>query len=478
MRRNRMWAKAWHMVIIWSLLVPSQGLLGGGLLGLGSGAGLLGTGIGGDKGLLGTGLLGSGGGSGGSGGGSSDTGLLGTGIGGDKGLLGTGLLASGGGSGEPAGGTAESSGASADKSDDSGKGGLLTGLLGGGGGGLLGGGGGGDGGLLGGLLGNGSLLGGGAESGGGGLLGGVLGEKGLLGDKGLLGKDGLLNLGGEKGLLGGLLGDDKGLLGGLLGDKGLLGGLLGEKGLLGGLLGGDLIGGLLGSGQSKEPFKWFNLLNLEIVRGSWKILRGTEMVLNFQTKCTLNLPGLLRFMSGSSAEMNVTAHLAFIQNKPGDLKLELKNCKDLVGGFSINMPKGLIGILMNGLINTVLHTLLPTLVCPLFQIWFTIINLLLHLLNDIFLGLPGQIISALSSVPLSTGQFTELDFKDKPFPGAFLQWLLNPAGRLSYDPAFIPTHQTGKAPRSHGRKKKGQCWVSVVCLKKHLPPSLCLAQQG
>ncbi|XP_078249264.1 uncharacterized protein LOC140706435 isoform X2 [Pogona vitticeps] len=445
-------AKTWHLALFWTFLVPSQGLLDG-LLGSGggSGGGLLGTGIGGTKGLLGTGLLASGstGGDSGKGKDTDKGGLLGTAIGGEKGLLGTGLLASGGTGG--------------DSGKDSDKGGLLgTGLLGGGssgGGGLLGLGGGGGGGLLGvgSLLGNttGALLGGDSEKGG--LLGGVLGEKGLLGGEGLLGgvlgEKGLL---GDEGVLGGVLGEKgllggEGLLGGVLGEKGLLGGegllggVLGEKGLLGGegllggilgkdgLLGGNLLGlgGLLGGGQSKEPFKWFNALSLEIVRGSWKVLPGPEIVLNLQSKVLANFPGLLKFLSGSSVEMNITSHLAITQTKPGDLRLELKNCKDLIGGFTIQLPKGLLSSLLNGVINIAFRTILPTLVCPLFQIWFGFINIQLHILNDfVFLGLLGKLHTALSSVPFSTGQFSELDFKDKPFPGAFLDWLLKFVGSI------------------------------------------------
>ncbi|XP_066055326.1 BPI fold-containing family B member 3-like [Chamaea fasciata] len=137
---------------------------------------------------------------------------------------------------------------------DGGLGGVLGGLLGEDGavGGLLGADGplGGNG-LLGGVLGEDGLLG------GNGLLGGVLGEDGLLGGNGLLGgvlgADGLL---GGNGLLGGVLGAD-----GLLGGNGLLGGVLGEDGLLGGngplggvlgadgLLGADgVLGGVLGKG--------------------------------------------------------------------------------------------------------------------------------------------------------------------------------------------------------------------------------------
>ncbi|XP_056363052.1 BPI fold-containing family B member 3-like [Oenanthe melanoleuca] len=94
-----------------------------------------------------------------------------------------------------------------------------------------------------------SLLGkGGAVSGllgGDGLLGGLLGPDGAVG--GLLGGDGLLGgLLGPDGAVGGLLGGD-GLLGGLLGQDSVVGGLLDQDGILSGLLGkGGVVDGLLG----------------------------------------------------------------------------------------------------------------------------------------------------------------------------------------------------------------------------------------
>ncbi|XP_060133388.1 uncharacterized protein LOC118089292 isoform X2 [Zootoca vivipara] len=416
--------KLWCLVAIFcGLLVPSQSLGLGGLLGSGSaksekgsdsgkggllgglGGGLLSAvgggavdgvlgavGGGGDSKGGGGGLLGAVSGGGGDGGG----GLLG-GLGG--GLLSAvgggavdGVLGAVGGGGDSKGGGGGLLGAVSGGGGDGG-GGLLGAVGGGDGGGLLGALGGGDG-LLGGgggLLGNatGGLLGGGGESGGGGLLGGALGGN-------LLGKDGLLG-------------------GDLLG---------GENGLLGGNLLG--LGGLLGGGGSKEPFQWFNAVNLEVVGGSWKVIHGNELQLNLHATITTNLPGVLSFLSGTSVVMDISPHLALTQDKPGDLKLVLKNCPDMVAGFSIKLPSSLLANLLSGVINSGLRTVLPSVMCPVFQLWFNLVNMQLQALNKYAsFGLLGRLQTALASVPISTGQFSEMDLKDKPFPGAFLKWLLD-----------------------------------------------------
>ncbi|XP_071882558.1 uncharacterized protein [Anas platyrhynchos] len=304
------------------------------------------------------------------------------------------------------------------------KGGLLgTGLLG-------------EGGLLGtGLLGKKSPSSGGSQ----GLLGtenesknaGVLGT-GLLGGEGLLGTGLLSNKGllGEEGLLGtGLLGK-----GGLVGNGSLLGGLLGEEGLLG--EGG--VGGLLGEGgplgaavpdKSTQHLAWLKMLSLDKARASWKVLPGGELVLNLYSKLTFNLPGIFLFLSGSSVETNITSHIALTQDTPGDLKLVIKDCRNLYGGIKVNLRKGFFTNLVSGLLNSSLRSLLPALFCPLVNIWFSIINIKLQFLNRIvFFGLLGKIQSALSSFPMTLENSVELDLQKYPFPAVFIDWLLQTAG--------------------------------------------------
>ncbi|NXA56217.1 BPIB4 protein, partial [Nothocercus julius] len=217
---------------------------------------------------------------------------------------------------------------------------------------------------------------------------------------GLLGNNGLI---GEKGLLGtGLLGK-----GGLLGNGSLLG--------LGGLLGE---GGLLGGGvpqMSTQGFDWLKVLNLETIRASWKVVPGGELLLNLYSKMTLNLPGIFLFLSGSSVEMNITSHVALTQDTPGDLRLVIKDCGSMFGGFKVNLRQGLFTSIMSGLVNSSLRSFLPALFCPLLNIWFSIINMKLQFLNRVVsFGLLGKIYSALANAPVTTGQFVELDLQVQP----------------------------------------------------------------
>ncbi|XP_074409802.1 uncharacterized protein LOC102067329 [Zonotrichia albicollis] len=408
----------WCLIFLGALLSPSQGLLNllnpeqpsGGLLGtglIGGKSGLLGTGALGEGGLLGTGLLGKGSPSGAesgapigagaepSGGGILGTGLLG-GQPGSSGLLGTGIL---GGKGLGAGLLGEGLGTGLLGGE-----GLATGILGGEGVGT---------GILGGKGLATGLLGG--EGLGNGLL-----NNGLLGN-GLLGNNSLL---GETGLLGtGLLGK-----GGLLGNGSLLGldGLLGEAG---GLLGAA--GGLLGgeAPQKMTRFAWLKVLNLESARVSWKVLRGTELVLNLYSKLVLRFPGIFQFLSGSSVEANITSHIALSQDSPGDLKLVLKDCSNLLGGFSVSLRKGLLTNLVSSLLNKSLKSLVPALLCPLVNMWVSIININLQFLNRVIsFGLLGKIYSAFSKLPVTSGHYVELDLQNSPFPSSFIDWLLQTAG--------------------------------------------------
>lgn len=306
----------------------------------------------------------------------------------------------------------------------------------------------------------------------GGLLGtGLLGEGGLLGT-GLLGKkspsaDGSEGTGGEPqsaGLLGtGLLGGQPGGSGllstGLLGGEGLLGsGILGEKGLLGtGLLGqggnGSLLGldgllgqeGLLGQGglgallgqggssaavpQPSQRFAWLKVLNLERACVSWKVLPGGELVLNLYSRLKLSLPGIFLFLSGSSLETNITSHIALTQGSPGDLRLVMKDCRNLLGGFKVTLRKGLLTNVVSSLLNSSLRSFLPMVFCPLVNAWFSIVNAELQLLNRVVpFGLLGKLHSALSSLPLTSEHSMDLDLQKSPFPAVFIDWLLRTAG--------------------------------------------------
>lgn len=46
------------------------------------------------------------------------------------------------------------------------------------------------------------------------------------------------------------------------------------------------------------------------------------------------------FLSGSLLETNITSHIALTQDSPGDLRLVMKDCRNLLGGFKVTLRKG------------------------------------------------------------------------------------------------------------------------------------------
>ncbi|KAM5135157.1 BPI fold-containing family B member 4-like [Mantella aurantiaca] len=294
----------------------------------------------------------------------------------------------------------------------SGGGDLAGGLVGG----LLGGGGGGGGGLLGGILGGGQgggLLGGvlGGGGGGGGLLGGVLGGGG--GGGGLLG--GVLGGGGGggglvSGLLGGLLGGGGGAPhgpgphnnGGILGNGGLLGGLLGEGGLLG-ILGN---GGILSTVQGITGLR---IIDLTLPQVSLRLLPGIGVHLNLYTKVGINGNSLLGFLD-ILVEVNITARTRLTQETSGVPRLVIEDCHALLGGINIRLLRGLLSGILDGLVRNLLQGVLPGLLCPVLNIVLDLTNGLLLSVNSMVpLGLIGSIQYTVSSLPIITGQFIELD---------------------------------------------------------------------
>ncbi|XP_029816272.1 uncharacterized protein LOC108639940 [Manacus vitellinus] len=80
---------------------------------------------------------------------------------------------------------------------------------------------------------------------------------------------------------------------------------------------------------------------------------------------------IFSFLSESSVETNITSHIAVTQDTPGDLKLVIKDCKNLLGGFSVNLRKGLLTNLVSSVLNSTLKTLVPALSVKLKPCWRT-----------------------------------------------------------------------------------------------------------
>ncbi|XP_027328616.3 BPI fold-containing family B member 4 [Anas platyrhynchos] len=299
-------------------------------------------------------------------------------------------------------------------------GGLTGGLLGGGGGGLLGG-------LTGGLLGagggaGGGLLGGGGEAGGG-LLGGNAGG-GLRGDAyGAAPRNGLpprgwpaaagdIPRGGiPPGVSGGALGD-----GGLQGTAGTLGGpggLLGRGGLLGsgGLLGGGGLLGVLGEGgllSTVQGLTGLRIVDLTLPRVSLRLLPGIGVHLNLYTRVALNGKSLLGLLD-IAVEVNITSRVRLTMDGTGYPRLVIEKCDTLLGGIKVRLLRGLLPVVDN-LLASVLNRLLPNLLCPVLDVALGLVSDQLGFVNSLVpLGLLGSIQYTVSSLPLVTGQFLEVD---------------------------------------------------------------------
>ncbi|XP_067164079.1 BPI fold-containing family B member 4-like [Apteryx mantelli] len=221
---------------------------------------------------------------------------------------------------------------------------------------------------------------------GGGLLGGALGPGGLLGDGGVLGTLGVL--GGSGGLLGrgGLLGS-----GGLLGGGGVLG-VLGEGGLL------STVQGLTG----------LRIVELTLPKVSLRLLPGIGVHLNLYTRASISAKSLLGFLD-IAVEVNITARVRLTMGGTGYPRLLVEQCDTLLGGIKVRLLRGLLPIVDN-LLASVLNRLLPTLLCPVVDVALGLVNDQLGLVNSLVpLGILGSVQYTVSSLPLVTGQFLEVD---------------------------------------------------------------------
>uniref|UniRef100_A0A8B9P3B8 BPI fold containing family B member 4 n=1 Tax=Apteryx owenii TaxID=8824 RepID=A0A8B9P3B8_APTOW len=313
------------------------------------------------------------------------------------------------------------------------------GLLGGLGGGLLGGGGGGGllGGVTGGLLGGsgggllggltGGLLGGGGNAGGGGgMPGGSFGgdayggvPSGMPGPRGwpAAGRDvpgGDVPAGVAGGALGpgGLLGD-----GGVLGTVGVLGGsggLLGRGGLLGsgGLLGGGGVLGVLGEGgllSTVQGLTGLRIVELTLPKVSLRLLPGIGVHLNLYTRASISAKSLLGFLD-IAVEVNITARVRLTMGGTGYPRLLVEQCDTLLGGIKVR-HKWAAGACPRPALNANSPPL-PYLLqlCPVVDVALGLVNDQLGLVNSLVpLGILGSVQYTVSSLPLVTGQFLEVD---------------------------------------------------------------------
>ncbi|NXK48537.1 BPIB4 protein, partial [Chauna torquata] len=203
---------------------------------------------------------------------------------------------------------------------------------------------------------------------------------------------------------------------GLLGTAGILGGpggLLGRGGLLGsgGLLGGGGLLGVLGEGgllSTVEGLTGLRIVDLTLPRVSLRLLPGIGVHLNLYTRVALSGKSLLGLLD-IAVEVNITSRVRLTMDGTSYPKLVIEKCDTLLGGIKVRLLRGLLPIVDN-LLASVLNRLLPNLLCPVLDIALGLVNDQLGLVNSLVpLGLLGSIQYTVSSLPLVTGQFLEVD---------------------------------------------------------------------
>ncbi|NXA18209.1 BPIB4 protein, partial [Ibidorhyncha struthersii] len=203
---------------------------------------------------------------------------------------------------------------------------------------------------------------------------------------------------------------------GLLGTAGILsgpGGILGRGGLLGkgGLLGGGGLLGILGEGgllSTVQGLTGLRIVELTLPKVSLRLLPGIGVHVNLYTRVALNAKCLLGLLD-IAVEVNITARARLTMDGTGYPKLVTERCDTLLGGIKVRLLRGLLPIVDN-LLASVLNRVLPNLLCPVVDVALGLVNDHLGLVNSLVpLGLLGSIQYTVSSLPLITSQFLEVD---------------------------------------------------------------------
>ncbi|NXG72090.1 BPIB4 protein, partial [Baryphthengus martii] len=112
-----------------------------------------------------------------------------------------------------------------------------------------------------------------------------------------------------------------------------------------------------------------------------------------------------------AVEVNITAKARLAMDNRSYPKLVIETGDTLLGGIEVRLLSGLLPI-MDNLLANVLNRLLPNLLCPVVDIALGLVNDQLGLVNSLVpLHLLGSIQYTVSSLPLVTGQFLEVDLK-------------------------------------------------------------------
>ncbi|XP_026643088.1 uncharacterized protein LOC101980749 [Microtus ochrogaster] len=212
------------------------------------------------------------------------------------------------------------------------------------------------------------------------------------------------------------------------------------KGSLGGLCGHGSLSGMndvLKNMNSGKLNGWLNVTRFDIVQLSWKVFASSSLELELQTKLTINFSGMLKFLSGSTVDVNIVVPLNLEQTEPGQVSFSVKSCKAVFTG--IQVETGMFSSMMESMMKWSLRMSLPNILCPVVRFWFYIVNQQLVILKNIAsFGMLGDNNLTSTPQPLLYERSYHMDFKDKSFPASFINWLIKSKFSFSYSSQNAP----------------------------------------
>ncbi|XP_021048459.1 uncharacterized protein LOC110318041 [Mus pahari] len=222
------------------------------------------------------------------------------------------------------------------------------------------------------------------------------------------------------------------------------------KGSLGGLCGHGSLSGMndvLKTMNSGELDSRLNVTRFDIVQLSWKVFASSDLEIKFQTKLTINFPGILSFLNGSTVDVDIEIPLQLQQMELGQMSFSVKSCRAVFTGIQVH--SGLISKMMELMLKWSLNISLPNILCPVVRFWFYIINQQLAILQNIAsLGMPGGGNLLDTAQPMLYERTYTMDFKNKSFPASFINWLVRSKFSFMYpsqNPTILPLSSVSNA---------------------------------
>nr|XP_016853076.1 PREDICTED: BPI fold-containing family B member 4 [Anolis carolinensis] len=150
------------------------------------------------------------------------------------------------------------------------------------------------------------------------------------------------------------------------------------------------------------------IVELTLPRINLKLVPGIGVHLDLYTRVALNGKSFLGLLD-IAVEVNITAVVRLTMDGTGYPRLVIDHCDTLLGGIKIRLLRGLLPI-VDHLLARILNRLLPDLLCPVIDVVLGLVNDELGFVNTLVpLGLIGSIQYTVSSLPIITGQFLEID---------------------------------------------------------------------